>query len=196
MSNADNSLPPSGQTLANALKSLVATFDARRVQYAIIGGIATIQHTRVRTTNDIDALLGVPQIEMPALFDALQAAGFTLDQPKTIRELRDDGLTAIRFGDVLIDLMRPVLPVYAHVLSGAVRADVLGQSVRISSVEGLIVMKLIAFRPQDEADIRDLLASHRTHIDLNMVRAEFATVAGPADPRWTKLDSWVREVQA
>jgi hypothetical protein len=92
--------------------------------------------------------------------------------------------------------MRPVLPVYAHVLSAAVRADVLGQSVRISTVEGLIVMKLIAFRPQDQADISDLLAAHRAHVDFNMIRAEFETVADPADPRWAKLDSWVREVQA
>jgi hypothetical protein len=57
VSNADDSLPPSRQTL----RSLVDPLDARSFRYAIIGRVATIQHTRVRTTNDIDALLAVPQ---------------------------------------------------------------------------------------------------------------------------------------
>ena len=190
MSDADNSLPPSGQTLKQALSSLVATRDARSIRYAIIGGVATIQHTRVRTTNDIDALVTVPQIAMPGMFEALEARGFLVDLPKNIRELRDDGLTTIRFGDVLVDLMRPVLPVYAHVLDGAVAAEILGQTVRISSAEGLIVMKLIAFRPQDESDIRDVLAAYRGRLDLQHIRAEFATLADPDDPRWAKLESW------
>jgi len=33
VSDADNSLPPSGQTLSQALKSLVATFDAQSIRY-------------------------------------------------------------------------------------------------------------------------------------------------------------------
>jgi hypothetical protein len=112
----------------------------------------------VRTTADIDVLLTVPQLAMPAMFNSLQERGFAVELKRNIVELRDDGLTTLRFGDVLIDMMRAVLPVYSHVLEHAVSAEILGQTVRISSVEGLIVMKLIAFRPQDEADIRDLLA--------------------------------------
>jgi len=158
VSDADNSLPPSGQSLTQALRSLVEALHASSVRYAIIGGIATIQHGRVRTTADIDVLLTVPQLAMPAMFNSLQERGFAVELKRNIVELRDDGLTTLRFGDVLIDMMRAVLPVYSHVLEHAVSAEILGQTVRISSVEGLIVMKLIAFRPQDEADIRDLLA--------------------------------------
>lgn len=196
MSDADNSLPPSGQTLQQAFSSLVAVLNARGIRYAIIGGIATIQHTRVRTTNDIDALLSIPQVAMPGMFEALQVSGFVIDTSKNIRELNEDGLTTIRYGDVLVDLMRPVLPVYAHVLDGAVHTEILGRSVPISSAEGLIVMKLIAFRPQDESDIKDLLAAYRGRIDLNYVRAEFGTVADLNDPRWARLESWIRELSA
>jgi hypothetical protein len=69
-----------------------------------------------------------------------------------------------------------------------------GQTVPVSSAEELIVMKLISVRPQDESDIRDLLAAYRGHLDLNHVRAEFATVADPGDARWDKLESWIREL--
>src|SRR5689334_10703587 len=73
VSSADNSIPASGRRLNQAFEALIATLNERRVRYAIIGGIAILQHTRVRTTDDIDALLTVPQIAMPGLFEALQA---------------------------------------------------------------------------------------------------------------------------
>ena len=193
MSSADNSLPPSGQALKQALRSLVETLDACSVRYAIIGGIATIQHGRVRTTADIDVLLTVPQLAMPGFFNSLHNIGFVVDVKRNILEFRDDGLTTVRFGDVLVDLMRPVLPVYSHVLDRAVPTEILGQIVRISDVEGLIVMKLIACRPQDEADIRDLLAAYRNELDLAYLRSELASVVDANDPRWGKLDAWMEQ---
>jgi predicted nucleotidyltransferase len=196
VSNADRSLPPSGQTLEQTLKALVAIFDARLVDYAIIGGIAAIQHGRVRTTNDIDTLVSVNQIAMPGMFEALEAGGFKAESLRNSRELRDEGLTTIRLGDVVVDLMRPILPVYVRILKAAVKFEILGQTVRVCSVEGLILMKLIAFRPQDEADIKDLMAAHADRLDLKQIREEFATVAGRDDPRWAKLESWVRELSS
>ena len=136
MSDADSSLPPSGQTLQIALSSLVATLNARSIRYAIIGGIATIQHTRVRTTNDTDALLNVSQVGTPGMFEALQSNGFSVDLKSNLRELREDGLTSIRYYDVLVDLMRPVLPAFSHVLDRAVQTEIFGQPVRISTAEG------------------------------------------------------------
>jgi hypothetical protein len=56
--------------------------------------------------------------------------------------------------------------------------------------------KLIAFRPQDESDIQDLLAAYQGRLDLDRVRAEFGTVADPADPRWEKFESWIRMLTA
>ena len=64
MNTCEDSLPPSGRTLQTTFESLVQVLDERGVRYAIIGGLATIQHTRVRTTNDIDVLLSVPQLAM------------------------------------------------------------------------------------------------------------------------------------
>jgi predicted nucleotidyltransferase len=186
-------LPPSGQRIKQALKSVVAALEAHGVRYAIIGAVATIQHSRVRTTSDVDVLLTVPQMSMPAMFDALRDNGFTVESPRNMLELRDGGMTTIRFGDVLVDLLCPILPVYLHVLDRAISAEISGQTVRISSAEGLIVMKLIAFRPQDQSDIRELLAACRGRLDLDYIRADFATVADANDHRWQKFNAWVNE---
>lgn len=193
MSSSGDSLPPSGPTLKTALQRLVATLDDRSIRYAVIGGIATIQHARVRTTNDVDVIISVPQIGTPGLFEALQAAGFTVDVQANTLELRDDGLTTIRFDDVLVDLMRPVLPIYAHALDRAIPADLSGQFVRISSAECLIVTKLVAFPPQDQADIKDLLAAYGDQLDFAFIATEFASVFEPDDPRWQAFEMWRKE---
>ena len=180
--------------LRQAFELLVAAFHDRRVRYAIVGGIAIIQHTRVRTTDDIDALVALPQVAMPGFFETLLSRGFTLDVARCVRELRDEGLTSLRFRDVIIDLMRPVLPAYARVLDRAVQTRVFDRTVNISSAEGLILMKLIAMRPQDEADVRDLLAAYAGSLDLDFVRTEFDAVSEPDDFRRAKFEAWVAEL--
>ena len=179
-------------TIRQAFETLVTTLNERGIRYAIIGGIAMIQHTRVRTTDDIDVLLSVSQIALPGLFEVLRDRGFTLDVVKCIRDFRDAGLTIIHGGDVVVDLMRPILPIYAHVLDRAITANVFGISVPVSSAEGLIVMKLVAMRPQDEADIRDLLSAYAGGLDLDFIRAELETFTNADDPRRAKFEAWTR----
>jgi hypothetical protein len=70
--------------------------------------------------------------------------------------------------------------------------EILGQTVRVSSAEGLIVMKLMAMRPQDESDIQDLLRGYAGHLDLAFVRAELDTFTEANDPRRARFEEWVR----
>ena len=125
------------------------------------------------------------------------------DEPKhaqlshCIRELRDEGMTTVRFADVVVDLLRPVLPAYAHVLERAVEMKVFDRMVRISSAEGLILMKVIAMRPQDELDVRDLLAAYGAGaLDLEFIRRELDALGTDAnDSRRAKFESWVADLQ-
>jgi predicted nucleotidyltransferase len=193
VNDADDSLPPTGPAMRQAFEALVSTLQQRGIRYAIIGGIAIIQHTRVRSTDDIDVLLTVSQVAMPGLFDALRDSGFAIDVPKNMLEFRDDGLTTLRFGGVLVDLMRPILPAYAHVLDRAIEAQIFGRTVPVSSAEGLIVMKLIAMRPQDESDVRDLLAAYGKRLDLAFIRTELDALCAIDDPRRARFEALVRE---
>jgi len=170
----------------------VVTLNERGIRYAIIGGLAIIQHTRVRTTDDIDVLLDLPQVSIPGLFEALKKRGFRIELPRNIREFTEDGLTTIEYSDMIVDLMQPVLPAYAHVLDRVIRADILGHRVSISSAEGLVVMKLISMRPQDEADVQDLMAAYGDRLDLDFIRAELETFTDPEDARRAKFEMWVR----
>src|SRR6266496_4570994 len=85
--NADESLPPSGTTLRHAFDALVSLLNQRGIDYAIIGGLAGLQHGRIRTTDDIDALVDIPQLSMPSFFEALKERGFDL---RSLNGFRND----------------------------------------------------------------------------------------------------------
>ncbi len=152
-----------------------------------------MQHTRVRTTDDIDALLAVPQIGMPGFFEALAERGFTVDLMRNVREFRDGGLTSTQFQGVRVDLLRPVLPAYAHVLDRAIAAEILGKTVQISDAEGLIVMKVMAMRPQDQTDIKDLIEAYGGQLDVDYIRTELDTFTEANDPKRVAFESWIKE---
>jgi hypothetical protein len=85
-------LPPNGPNIRTAFEALARTLNERGVSYSLVGGLALIQHTRVRTTDDIDVLLAIPQLAFPGLL----AHGQNLDLPFVRRELEsftkgDDG---------------------------------------------------------------------------------------------------------
>jgi hypothetical protein len=185
-------LPSSGQTLSRAFEALISILNERNVRYALIGGLAMLQHTRARLTDDIDILLELPQLAMAGLFEALRSRGFTVDIQTNIREFRDDGMTTIAFGGVLIDFLRAVIPTFSHVLDRAQVTEVLGRQARICSAEGLIVMKLAAMRPQDEADIRELIVAYPGGLDTEYILRELETFTEADDPRRARLEAWLR----
>jgi hypothetical protein len=68
----------------------------------------------------VAVLLDVPQLVVPALLDHLERLGFTIDKATLIREYVREHMTAFRFGSVRIHWLKPVLPLYARTLAGAV----------------------------------------------------------------------------
>ncbi len=180
---------PMGEDLVRAVELLADTFTARSVRYAIVGGVAAVLRGRPRFTQDVDVLLDVPQLALPGLLDELTRLGFTLDRDTVIREFVREHFTAFRFGSVRIDWLKPVLPLYARALVGGSSLPwTEGHLVRVVSAEGLILMKMVAFRPQDQADIETLLLANRDDIDVNAIRREWAAVASGEETRTAWLE--------
>lgn len=180
---------PLAGDLVAAVESLAEVLDARGIRYALLGGLATILRGRPRFTQDVDILLEVPQIALPGLLDELVARGFSLDREVVIREFIQHHMTAFRYGLVRIDWLKPVLPLYSHALAAATSIPwTAGHSLRVLAPEGLIVTKMVAFRPQDQEDIRTLLAANRTEIDTDLIRREWAQVAQGEEERTAWLE--------
>lgn len=184
---------PLAGDLVTAVERLGEAFDTRGIRYALLGGLATILRGRPRFTQDVDVLLDVPQVALPGLLDDLVARGFSLDPPSVIREFVQEHMTAFHFGVVRIDWLKPVLPLYAHALAAATSLPwTEGHVLRVLSPEGLIVTKMVAFRPQDQEDIRTILAANRQDIDGDLIRREWGAVAEGEDERTRWLESVLR----
>ena len=58
--------------LASTLDDLVEVLARAGVAYAVIGGLATGYRARPRYTKDIDLLVDVPQVALPALLEQVR----------------------------------------------------------------------------------------------------------------------------
>jgi hypothetical protein len=175
--------------LIRAVELLADAFAARSIHYALIGGLATMLRGRPRFTQDVDLLIDVPQLALPGLLDELAARGFLFDRDTVIREYVREHLTAIRFGAVQIDWLKPVLSVYVRTLADASPLTwTEGHPLRVATTEGLVLTKMISFRPQDQADIETLLLANRDELDVDLVRREWAAVAPDEEARTAWLE--------
>jgi hypothetical protein len=175
--------------LIRAVELLGETFAKRSIRYALIGGLAATMRGRPRFTQDVDVLLDVPQLALPPLLEELARLGFLFDAETVIREYVHECMTSFRFGVTRIDWLKPILPLYAHALAGSSSVTwTEGHHIQVASVEGLILTKMVSFRPQDQLDIESLLIANRGEIDTDLIRREWTTVAVREESRTAWLE--------
>jgi hypothetical protein len=145
---------------------------------------------RPRYTRDVDFLLEVPQIALPGLLDDLVERGCAIDQAIVIKQFVREHVASFPFGRVRVDWLKPVLPLYARTLSDASPLEwTEGHTVRVATAEGLILTKMVAFRPQDQIDIETLLTANRDDIDVDLIRQEWSPFAATEPERTAWLEA-------
>ncbi len=184
----DSNLMPGDSV--QAVESLAEAFDARSIRYALIGGLAFVLRSRPRFTQDVDFLLDVPQIVLPGLLDDLIERGCALDPAVVIKEYVREHVASFPFGRVRIDWLKPVLPLYSRTLADATPMEwTEGHTVRVATAEGLILTKMVAFRPQDQLDIETLLTANRDEINIDLIRQEWSPFAESEAERTAWLEA-------
>jgi len=175
--------PSPPDALEAALTDIVTVLSNAGVSYALIGGLATGYRSRPRYTKDIDLIIDIPQISLPAVLDALGGLGFEFDQREVIAEFSRHHMAVLWRNGVRIDWLKPLLPVYRHVLERSLPEPGPAGPVHVATAEGLILLKLLAFRLQDQTDIEALVAANRTALDVDWIQAEWQSVFALDDPR-------------
>lgn len=143
---------------------------ATGVRYVVVGGVAVNLHGYQRFTKDIDIVIElVPDQALKAL-EALKAIGYTPRVPvkladfanPTIREswIRDKGMIVFQmYNDktrMTVDIFVRYPLDFDELWTQATQIELQGSSLRIASIDHLIVMKRQAGRAQDLADIEVL----------------------------------------
>jgi hypothetical protein len=173
-----------GNELIRSVELLADTLDKKSIHYALIGALAASIRGRPRFTRDVDLLVDVPQLQLPGLLEDLSRAGFDFDTSTVIKEYVQEHVTAMRFGSVRIDWLKPVLPLYARAIATATPQPwTTRHEVRVATAEALILTKMMSFRPQDQVDIEMLLVANRDETDVALIWREWSTVAQGEDQR-------------
>ena len=106
-------------------------------------------------------------------------------------------MTTLMFESVRIDWLKPVLPLYDRALRDATAIPwTEGHSVNVVSAEGLILTKLVAFRSQDQEDIRTLLIANRDQVDVRLILSEWSALADEQEPRTKWLQETIASTQS
>jgi hypothetical protein len=178
--------------LVDVVGRMAKVFARRHVRHALIGGLAVGLRGRPRATKDADFIVQVPAVAFPGLLEELASEGFEIDLMDMIRRWSVERFLAFGYGRVRIDWMQPVLPLYARVLDTAEEKPWIESGIYVATAEGLILTKMVSFRPQDQVDIETLLIANRDEIDLELIRSEWSAVAVGEEARTAWLEDAIR----
>ncbi len=170
------------------LQRLVQALDALHVPYAIIGGVAVSIRSVPRYTSDIDAVLWYGEDHWDGLIKGLGQYGFTPRSADPIAFARANRMLLLSDADsVPVDLSFGALPFEEDLVKGAEKIEI-GEG--IATVEALVIMKAIAWRPKDQLDLRELIGVN-PGIDRDTVIRTFSAYAELLDvpERVTLLES-------
>jgi predicted nucleotidyltransferase len=181
------------ETLLQGVAEIAAALRSQNVSYALIGGMAVGFRGLPRHTEDIDILLRVPQLQLPAVLEALEEKGFELDVMQVIRDFSATQMAVVRFRGFRVDLMKPTMGIIDRVIDDATEVEWLGTPTRVASVEGLIILKTLAYRLRDQDDIAKLLAANRGMVNVPHIQSTLHDCLPEDDPRLVGCEELIRK---
>jgi len=154
--------------LRDTLAGLMEWFLGEDLEAAVIGGVAAGLHGHPRLTEDVDAVVVGTAAE--ELITAGKRYGFA---PRIKDALEFSQRTHVLLmqhrSGVGVDLSLGALPFESEVIARAQRIDADGLVIIVASPEDLIIMKALARRPQDIADIAGIL-DIQSSLDTERIR--------------------------
>lgn len=158
--------------LVAALEALIGWLADSQVPGIIIGGVAASLLGRPRATRDVDAVIWLDdERRLPSLVEAARgrglspriddALGFALQSRVVL--LRHDAST------IDLDIALGGLPFEKEAIDQAVTVSLGALRVPLPRPEDLIIMKAVAHRPRDMADIEAIIAATGS-LDVDRIR--------------------------
>ncbi len=170
---------PVDDALTEALLALARWLSSQGVPYAVIGGVAVALQAAPRFTNDVDAVIWIDDSRWAGLLESAARFSIAPRRPDILEFASRTRVLLLSHGSgVPIDVSCGALPFEQALIEQATSIEIGPLSVRVARPEDLLVMKAIANRPRDWADIESLL---RQFPDMDTIAArqtvhEFAEV--------------------
>jgi nucleotidyltransferase AbiEii toxin of type IV toxin-antitoxin system len=166
--------------LVHTLRDLTSWLRSEGWEGLVIGGVAASILGRPRTTRDVDAVIWLESGDFDSVIESARAHGFVPRIEDAIGFARRSNVILLRHSETSIDLDLSVgaLPFEREAIRRKVLRTVADVTIPIPTAEDLVVMKAIAHRPRDAADIEAIVDANPS-LDRDYVRRhvrEFATL--------------------
>jgi hypothetical protein len=158
-------------SVARLLADLSAVLRALGLRWYVFGAQAVVIHGRPRLTEDVDVTVDLAAIGSQSLVERLVSAGFEL------AEFADDEFVEVTrvlpfvhtVTGMALDVVLAGPGLEQLFLADAAQVELGGVLVPVIRVEHLLVTKILAARPKDLEDAREILQT-RGDVDLDLVR--------------------------
>jgi hypothetical protein len=157
--------------LLAVVRDLVAWLKGGKVRGVVIGGLAASLLGRPRLTRDVDALVVVEERRWAGFLASGVELGFGVRRDDALAFAREARVLLMRHREtgIDVDIVFGSLPFEIEAVARATWVDLGGVRAPLPLPEDLIIMKAVAHRPQDMADIEAILAAH-PKLNLRRVR--------------------------
>lgn len=164
--------------LLGALDAVTSWLQTNRVAFAVIGGVAASLHGKPRVTKDVDVVALAEDDTWLDLVDDAKQWGLRPRIPDAIEFAKVTRVLLLIHDPtrIEIDLSFGMLPFEAELVGRARLRKIRRVTFPVASAEDLLVMKALAMRPRDIADIEGILQSVHS-LDLARVRATLAQLS-------------------
>lgn len=163
--------PPVPSSFLDALRDLVAWLESSRTRAIVIGGVAASLLGRPRATRDVDVLALVPEDRWEGFLIQGDQFGFSPRIEEPLEFARNTRVLLLRHRPTLLDLDMSLggLDFERQAVEQGTQIEIGEVTIPLISPEDLLVMKAVAHRPRDTADIEGILEV-RTGLDLDRVQ--------------------------
>jgi len=157
--------------LLAVLADLIAWLKASEVAGVVIGGLAASLLGRPRMTRGVEVLVVVDEGRWPGFLATGAKYGFVPRQSNTLAFAQESRVLLVHHepSGLDADVVFGSLPFERETVARLVWVEVSGVLVPLPRPEDLIVLKAVAHRPQDLADIEAILAA-QPRLNLRRVR--------------------------
>jgi hypothetical protein len=164
--------------LLRAIEAATSWLDAAQVPAALVGGIAASLLGRPRVTKDVDFVALADESVWPELLALGASHGILPRIPDALAFARTTRVLLLvhESSAIELDVSFAELTFERELISRATPRALKGISFKLATAEDILIMKAIALRPRDIADIESILTVAPA-VDLQRVRrilAEFS----------------------
>ncbi|TWT89554.1 nucleotidyltransferase [Neorhodopirellula pilleata] len=149
------------------LQEIVEQLESQKITYCLVGGLAASLRGRIRNTEDVDLIIAVDVEEAIQFLRSVPPEQFGPFFPEVEQVARASFILALEHvaTQITLDLAIGMSGFEQQIVKRSEKTLIADTEINVATVEDLILMKILAGRPQDDQDIAGMVAANRHTID-------------------------------